>query len=394
MPAGAPVENRRSDRAALLASALVLGTLGCNIDNPGDPPARGSLYFPNAMALSREADGAEPRYLFVANSNFDLRYRAGSVQAFSLERVEQALRRVECANRVCEISTDQVLDPDDQLSIGSFSTSLAVSPDGSFLFATTRTDDSLAFIPLNTNSDSEGAFACGEDRAGCVRYAQRGTDPESGDKQLKWPSDPAAVTSGEIADWPTAQALTHADTSGAYALVAHRDGAVSLFLQRENDFELTDVLPAVAFPLSNVEFDPSTKLAYVTTAQGLARVGVALSEGDAPAAGQVSVPFGSLYRAGLVELRATAFAPDARDLSFLPRRQGAGASLADDSALVVAQVPNALLLVDVKETPEPLGAARVKRTAVVGFWQSARSAQSPTSSPRQWSPASMRASCS
>ncbi|MFI5306252.1 MAG: hypothetical protein ACHQ53_02805, partial [Polyangiales bacterium] len=83
--------------------------LGCNINNPGDEPPRGLLYFPNAMVLSKHADGEAPRYMFIANSDFDLRYNAGSVQAFSLERLEPKARA--CASTPdCEIDPSEVFE--------------------------------------------------------------------------------------------------------------------------------------------------------------------------------------------------------------------------------------------------------------------------------------------
>jgi DNA-binding beta-propeller fold protein YncE len=77
-----------------LASLLAAG---CNLDNPGVEPPSGEITYPIALALSREVveDDPEqigaPRFLYVANSNFDLRYNAGSVQAYDLQRLYELL---------------------------------------------------------------------------------------------------------------------------------------------------------------------------------------------------------------------------------------------------------------------------------------------------------------
>ena len=79
-------------RAGIATSAAVLA-VACGLGDAGDPAPKGGLYFPTALALS--ADGsdsdAKPDYLFVANSNFDLRYTSGSVQAIDLAAVDVAI---------------------------------------------------------------------------------------------------------------------------------------------------------------------------------------------------------------------------------------------------------------------------------------------------------------
>ncbi|MFT3922458.1 MAG: hypothetical protein QM778_07990 [Myxococcales bacterium] len=68
--------------AASLASA-------CNLDQPGISPPAAQITYPMGVGLVNEgvsADGKPlPKYLVVVNSNFDLRYNAGSVQAYDLD---------------------------------------------------------------------------------------------------------------------------------------------------------------------------------------------------------------------------------------------------------------------------------------------------------------------
>ena len=340
---------------ALFSAALLLS--GCNLYNPGDQPPAAALYVPTALALAPHEPGSAPRHLFVANSNFDLRFKGGTVQAFSLDELDR--RTEDCrADDPCTVDTEDVLV--DEVIISSFATSLVASPDGRFLFATTRTDGSLAFIPLDAEADGDAVLDCGEDGPGCGLYAARGADSNRPGERLQWPNDPAAVTAGPLSNW-----TGDPDDQLLYALVAHRGGEVSLFIEQDDPapddperFELRSVLRGLQPPLTNVGFDPATGFAYLTVgAYGLARVGVVPPQGEDE--------LGSIYFAGAVRLQSLTAAPDTRDVSFMAARSDAGDALAKPSALVVANQPSALLLADI-DAANATDDARIKRTAVVG----------------------------
>ena len=128
----------RAKRGKRLRHIALIAALacGCNLDNEGDEPPAKQLYFTNALALSvPAATGEAPRYLFAANSNYDLRYNAGSVVAIDLDKVAQ---RVE-ENRERRDGRDQrderedVIEPAevivDEAFIGAYSTALGMAPD-------------------------------------------------------------------------------------------------------------------------------------------------------------------------------------------------------------------------------------------------------------------------
>jgi hypothetical protein len=342
---------------ALRGGAMAVALLACNIDNPGDEPPEGTLYFPTPLALSPHEPGVAARYLFVGNSNFDLRYKGGTVQAISLDALE---RETDGCTREdpCPIpDVGGVLE--DEVFISSFVTALVASPDGRFLFATTRTDGSLSFMPLDAEADGDAVLDCGKSDRNCGLLAARAPSTDRPDEAQQWPNDPAAVSSGPLSHW-----TGNPDDESLYALVAHRGGEVSLFIETDaaidspGRFELRSVLRGLPVPLTNIGFDPPTGLAHLTVgAQGLARAGVVAPQGD---------ELGSLYYAGTIGFQSLASAPDARDLTFLPAVPGAGDALADDTALVVANQPSALLLVDLDAADGRADVARVKRTAVVG----------------------------
>jgi hypothetical protein len=95
-------------------AALALGA--CFPPTDGREPPLGRLYFPVGVALSGgiEAGGramgadagaassSSARWLFVANSDFDLQFNAGSLQAFDLDRLRSFLPRYCEADADCE----------------------------------------------------------------------------------------------------------------------------------------------------------------------------------------------------------------------------------------------------------------------------------------------------
>jgi len=83
----------RAHRAARLRCAILAAwsVCACNLDNPGTSPPPGALSYPIALALGKESNGKASKLLYVANSNFDLRYNAGSIQAYDLDKIAKAI---------------------------------------------------------------------------------------------------------------------------------------------------------------------------------------------------------------------------------------------------------------------------------------------------------------
>src|SRR5262245_34671525 len=89
------------------------GLAACNLDNPGDDPPEGELYLPAGVLMSAATADTPARFLYVVNANFDLRYNSGSLQAFDLDAVDEAVKH--CADQgtlgsaTCEIDSAKVL---------------------------------------------------------------------------------------------------------------------------------------------------------------------------------------------------------------------------------------------------------------------------------------------
>ena len=95
---------------SIRAAALVALALGaCNLSNPGFDAPVGELAYPVAISLSLADEDGRASHLYVANSNYDLRYNGASVQAYDLDALEQAL-----TDNACPLtSEDEVGNSDD-----------------------------------------------------------------------------------------------------------------------------------------------------------------------------------------------------------------------------------------------------------------------------------------
>lgn len=78
-----------SRHLALALSALPALVAGCFPTDQGPPPPDQQLYFPTGLVVSKGGT-----MLYVANSDFDLQYKAGTVQVLDLERVRAAVPRL------------------------------------------------------------------------------------------------------------------------------------------------------------------------------------------------------------------------------------------------------------------------------------------------------------
>jgi hypothetical protein len=259
-----------------------------------------------------------------------------------------------------------------------------VSPDGTEVFAPTRTDDSLEYIHLNADATGDHVLSCGNAGRECDQFAVRGQDELKPDQQLAWPPDPLAVITGRLSDIasnaPDATGTSAGDNSdipGYYAMVAHRGGEVSLFVPEggkpDGKLVLDGVLSGLPVQVTELAFDPQSKLVHFTILDGganklLARVGVVVPR-DADGTPQVDRTF--LYGQTPLALEAVEGFGDTRDLAFVPALPTAGAAFDAPRALVVARSPSALLVVDVAQSSDASngelpGRARVERTVVVG----------------------------
>ncbi len=333
-------------------AALALAAAACNLDNPGDDPPAANIYFPVAIGLSTATATTPARFLYLVNSNFDLRYNAGTVQAYDLDELNKSIAK-QCVNITgakCIIAPADVLA--DEVWIPSFASGMSISTSGQRLYIPTRADDALSFVDVDETSSH--VLRCGESatRPRCALNYERGSDSVQNARRLRMPDEPVAVTSGSAADLAKSGEIP---LGGDFVMVAHRLGQVSLFLDNGlspsaasagNGPVLTDVLANLPQELTGIAFDPVTHFAYASVydrtsgvAQAspkvLARVGVA---------GIAAAPDQSLlYNVGALQLDGISIFRDTRALAFRSASPG--------EALVVSRDPAALLWVDIGQNP-------------------------------------------
>ena len=356
------------------ASALLFACnlAGCNLDNPGDAPPRATLYFPNGLALSPHADDAQARYLYVVNSDFDLRYNAGTVQAYSLDAIDKKLAACKTKGAGCTIAPGDVLV--DEVAIAPFSTGLATSPSGDRLLITTRTSDNLPYVHADPTADGDDVLRCDGGGARCGLEAESGPDRYQDSASLAWPDSPVSVTSGRLSDWIDDPDFAPDGDADEYAMTAHRSGQMSLFIEHDGELTLTDVQDRIAVGATDLAYDDQSGFLYATEylatqPRALARFGITI-----PSIDGALDPLGAyVYDAGGVVLQPVDIFRDTRGITFMPPLPGQGAMLATPNALIAAQNPSSLVLADVTHADDgERGSnfpriARVKGMTELGF---------------------------
>jgi DNA-binding beta-propeller fold protein YncE len=352
----------RSLDSCLAAVAASCALFGCNLDNQGDPPPRGDIYMPAGLLLSAASEDQAPRVLYVVNSNFDLRYNMGSLQAFDLEAID---RRVgDCAANTAAGDGDDEEDPSeegvlgaatcvidptdvlmDEVLVPSLATYVTAASDHSRMYVTTRTEANVAVVDLDESS--ERPLSCKDKDRVCDPTYTEWKDPggrrvvlDTGEMAL--PQEPVGIAAGRAADFLPDSA---AAIEGQLVMVAYRNGQVIAFLDQGGQLVLQDLvtLGGKDTPLREptaIAFDPATRLAYVTIyARGLPSLSSKKILGRVGLASSGSADFpNSLYDAGAVSLEGVSLGLDTRGLAMNPLRPG--------EALVAANSPTSLLWVD------------------------------------------------
>jgi DNA-binding beta-propeller fold protein YncE len=280
---------RRTALPGLLALCAL--AFGCFKPDDGREPPLDRIYFPTGLALSPDGDR-----LYVANSDWDLQFNAGSVQAYDAARLREWLPTscttdADCPgpDQRCDLSSSELPDlgnsgtrwcvdasaPDvcrglglqnagDRLiqpglcgaldnrspdlllgsvSVGAFATDLIHRSNplggGGRLFVPVRSDATLHWIdvPAGTSPGSGRELECGQDGRGeCDADHRRGDDnAEATPYGTGLPIEPYAVA---------------ASPEGEAVLVSHQtEGKVSLFI---NDWQQPELGPQLKYVLDGL----------------------------------------------------------------------------------------------------------------------------------------------
>ncbi|MGB0679719.1 MAG: YncE family protein [Polyangiales bacterium] len=304
----------------------------CGVGAEGRRPPPGELNFPLVLATSAVQDASvPPAYLYVASSNFDLRYNTGSLMALDLNAIDA---RLSGCPAPCVVPTGDVLV--DEVFIPSNVSAMQLGPGGQRLYLAIRSDADLSRVDVRGGGADLQCGAAGDALCG---EAFRFVDPsEVQARGKRLPADPTALAVGELSDFGQAPGR------GTYVLMAHRFGEVSLTfdapeLGADPLAALVDVSDVLGDNFEAVAVDPDTREVWLasSTEPEVARIGVSLD-------------------AGTADLRQVAlFARDPLSFDRVDRgvaNQGDGRVIRFDRtdsaprAYILARLPAALVIVD------------------------------------------------
>lgn len=236
----------------LSTAALGLVLTACYSSGEGMTPPLDRIYFPTGLATNcdsrADAPACQPSRLYVASSDFDLQFNAGSIQTIDLERVREIVGSIypsdasdgqaHCGKFGEQNAGEQLLSPGpcgpvnldhpqdggskivvDSVGIGAFATDviLTASLTGAKkrLLLPVRGEASLHWIDIG----DDGALDCGQtaDSPKCDKAHRVGTDTAQTTRDIKMPAEPYAIA---VSDENDAIVVTHQTT-----------GQLSLFYQ-------------------------------------------------------------------------------------------------------------------------------------------------------------------
>ena len=299
----------------LLACAVVLS--GCFTSGEGREPHPDRLYFPTGLVVSPGGTT-----LYVANSDFDLQFSGGSVQALDLRAIRgdtrviaEAIAGGASASEACVAASLQpnlnpwlqpgpcgafVLAPyvEQFAFIGAFASGLLLAHDPlgnrARLFAPVRGDPSITFFEVEDDRAADAGFSpsfeldCLQlDTGFCNVIHRLGQDPDRNLRGVQLPADPVGIA---------------ATADGQAIVSAHQtQGAASLLINN------WDSSPQLAFSIRNLPTGPTEVAAVPEPAF------VAVAEAEAAAMGRFFTyerGFAVTFRAA-AEIDVLRFVPDA-----------------------------------------------------------------------------------
>ncbi len=371
----------------LLISGAISG--GC-VNKDGEDLVPGLISFPIAIELSKDETDGAPKYIYVTSSNFALQYNSGNVQSYDIEKILEGIAagcvgagiaeaclesdfegNINDPACECDPETDAdcVAIPPDRCSIvpsqlqfgdpgaalrlipvddlilgevliGSFSDGMGVAPDGRRIYVPVRSDANLTYIDVN----EQGQLACGGEfgqRHSCDAAYRSGSAEQVNPsvEDLYLPPDPVDVYVGNLAaDFAPPGSEEDQAFRGDYVLMAHREGAASLFFDQlrpggpepQKRPRLAASLEDLAPEQVTITYQPEAKRAWIPSALStqVTRVGIGI-DGD---------PTQSyLFDAGTLFVTGLDAGTSNRDIRFDPRPDR-------NLAYIVSRSPEALVV--------------------------------------------------
>lgn len=260
-------------RSLLLLGLGLAATAGCYNSGGGADPDDRRPYFPVGIALSNSG-----KWLFLANSNFDLAFNAGTVQALNADQIAAAAFACRDGTGACTI--DAAAFVRSSVRIGAFAAdlrSIAIrgkdASAGGRLLLPVRGDASVTAIDYDEAGDQITLRCAPNARPNtfgtkCATGWKLGTDAAKSSRGITLEGEPFGVATADVLDGAGAATDTIA------AVVHQSSGNVSLFVNAASEAAQGAPPPGrLAFILGNLA-SGGTSIAPLDT--------VATSDGQVP----------------------------------------------------------------------------------------------------------------
>jgi len=229
-------------RRSLVGFGLgLVALLGCYNSGEGADPDDKRPYYPTGIALS-----ASGKWLFLANSNFDLAYNAGTVQAYDVEAIKTAFDACKAGGSDCAPDASSFVRA--SVRIGAFAADMRAidvrAADGSAvagrgrLLIPVRGDASLTTVDFIegagqitlkcTTGASPNTFG-----TRCTDEWRLGTEEKKSWRGVKLEGEPFGLAVPE--HWPATGDGEPRRSGGIAAVVHQSSGNVSLFVRTAED---------------------------------------------------------------------------------------------------------------------------------------------------------------
>lgn len=248
---------------------------GCMPGTAGIEPPSDELIYPVGLAMTPSG-----RYLVALNSNFDLKYNAGTLVAIDVSDLAEALPSEACPDgendqRKCHLKvTDPVsrcsadggecflhesalIFKKDTVFLGAFASDLEVTPKGDRLLIPVRGSRAILIVDMESTAAAHDVLDCGQGTSGreCGNDHQVVDSGKSGDgiPDVTLPIEPYEVTSFDYEARDANGDVVWITTYGAATHLA--SGEVSLFQIAEQDARTgqeTGLAPTLVATVGNV----------------------------------------------------------------------------------------------------------------------------------------------
>ena len=275
---------------SIVVSFMVIS--GCMPDTSGDPPPSDRLIYPVGLATTASDD-----YLLVANSNFDLRYNAGTLVAIDLKKLEYIQQG---GGKETDTDTDadagtntdagtytginldewrspsgeflyvppgELIDPKDTIRMDAFASDLELTPNMNRALIPVRggKERHILVVEVDETAANGRVLSCGQGDGLKCDSAHRVTSNED----VTLPIEPYAVSSMNLSRRIIDDDNREVTVTNTLGFATHlKSGSVSAFIIDNNqgglDARLIDVVNNVVKEASGIGVNPINNEIYVS----------------------------------------------------------------------------------------------------------------------------------